>query len=227
MASTTAKTVILDQPSDWKPWLFIVKTMADGGDIWIYINPDLQTEPVIPIRPNRPTPQDVNVNKTTVVELDPAERDIYKVLLSVYKEDLANTNKILDTIQAVRTHIVTTVSAKNITYIDDKDTVYKMLIALKKRLAPTDYARKLEVIRKYNKLKTFTKRESIEKWLKDWEITYTDGTKLSIPEVADSARCSTLHMLYLQSTLDTRLPKSTLSTRRSRCQRHFLLCTIY
>jgi hypothetical protein len=41
-----------------------------------------------------------------------------------------------------------------------------MLVALKKRLAPTDYARKLELARKYNKLKTFTKKESVEKWLK-------------------------------------------------------------
>jgi hypothetical protein len=38
-----------------------------------------------------------------------------------------------------------------------------MLIALKKRLALTDYAKKLEVIYKYNKLKTYSKRETVEK----------------------------------------------------------------
>jgi hypothetical protein len=31
-ASTTTKAVILDQPSNWEPWLFIVKSIADGGD---------------------------------------------------------------------------------------------------------------------------------------------------------------------------------------------------
>ena len=60
-----------------------------------------------------------------------------------------------------------------------------MLVALKKRLAPTDYARKLELAQKYNKLKTYLKREDVEKWLKDWEITFTNGKKLKIPEVAD------------------------------------------
>jgi len=60
-----------------------------------------------------------------------------------------------------------------------------MLIALKKRLAPTDYARKLEVVRKYNKLKTYSKREPIEKWLRKWETTYADGKELQIPEVAN------------------------------------------
>ena len=60
-----------------------------------------------------------------------------------------------------------------------------MLVALKKRLAPTDYARKLEVVRKYNKLKTYSKREPVEKWLRNWETTYADGKELQIPEVAN------------------------------------------
>ena len=42
-----------------------------------------------------------------------------------------------------------------------------MLVALKKRLAPTDYIRKLDLVYKYNKLKKFLKKEDIEKWLKD------------------------------------------------------------
>jgi hypothetical protein len=42
-----------------------------------------------------------------------------------------------------------------------------MLAALKKRLAPTDYARKLDLAHKYNKLKTYSKRDDLEKWLKD------------------------------------------------------------
>jgi hypothetical protein len=59
------------------------------------------------------------------------------------------------------------VSTNNIVYINDKTMVYQMLVALKKRLAPTDYARKLELACKYNKLKKFLKKEDIEKWLKD------------------------------------------------------------
>jgi hypothetical protein len=42
-----------------------------------------------------------------------------------------------------------------------------MLVALKKRLAPTNYAWKLELVWKYNKLKKFSKKEDVEKWLKD------------------------------------------------------------
>jgi hypothetical protein len=185
MASTTTKTVILDQPSHWEPWLFVVKTIADGGDTWKYIDPDLNTEPIVPNRPEKPNPQDVNPSKTSLLTLNTEEKETFKLLLSMYKEDLAIAKQVLDTIQTVRNHIVTTVSTTNIVYINDKTTVYQMLVALKKRLAPTDYARKLDLAHKYNKLKKFSKKEDIEKWLKDWETTYTDGKKLNIPEVAD------------------------------------------
>jgi len=110
---------------------------------------------------------------------------MYKVLLTEYRKDLATVKQVLDTLQIVQNHIVTTISISNVVYIIDKSTVYQMLVALKKRLAPTDYARKLEVVYKYNKLKTYSKRENVEKWLKDWETTYADGRKLNIPEVSE------------------------------------------
>ena len=58
-----------------------------------------------------------------------------------------------------------------------------MLQELKKRLAPTDYARKMDTVLQYNKLKTFSKQENIGKWLKEWEVTFTDAVTLKIPEV--------------------------------------------
>ena len=59
-----------------------------------------------------------------------------------------------------------------------------MLKALKKRLAPTDEARILEVEQKYQRLKKYNKREKVDKWLKDWETTYADAKELQLPEVA-------------------------------------------
>ena len=116
--------VILDQPSDWVPWLFIVKSIADGGDTWKYLDPDIDTEPAVPNRPVMPSPKDVNQEKDSLLALDAAEKETYKLLLTVYKEDLAIAKQVLNTIQAVRKHIVTMVSANNITYIDGKPTVY-------------------------------------------------------------------------------------------------------
>ena len=198
--STTKKAVILENPSEWEPWLFVVKTIADGGDAWKCLKPDLEAEPVGPTRPEMPTPMAINPTKTSLLALDATERETFKLLLASYKEDLAVAKQVLDTLQTVRTHIVTTVSMTNIVYINDKTTIYQMMVALKKRLAPTDYARKLDLARKYNQLKKYTKREDIEKWLKDWETTYTDGKKLNIPEVADNR--SLLDFTHAISSID-------------------------
>src|SRR5438045_9017640 len=76
-----------------------------------------------------------------------------------------------------------TVSARNIIYIKNATLVYQMLKALKKHLAPMDEARILEVKQKYQRLKRYNKWEKVEKWLKDWEITYADAKELQLPEV--------------------------------------------
>ena len=49
---------------------------------------------------------------------------MYKVLLTKYREDLATVKQVLDTLQTVRNHVVTTVSVTNVVYIKDKSTVY-------------------------------------------------------------------------------------------------------
>ena len=165
--SNTTKQVILNSPTNQELWLFIVKTIADRGDVWKYINPDLPQDPAVPPRPVKPTPDLVNADKLTILDLDLVERETYKLLLADYKEELVVVKQIHDSLQAVRTHIVTTVSATNISYIDDKPSIYQMLLALKKRLAPTDYARKLDVVTKYNKLKIFGKSENTKNQLKN------------------------------------------------------------
>src|SRR5436189_5050591 len=163
MSSSTSKTTVLDQPSHWEPWLFVIKTIAEGGDAWKYLNLELDIEPIVPNRPKIPTPIDVNQEKTSILALSTQEKESYKLLLAMYKEELANTKQILDTIQTVWNYIVTIVSSCNIVYINDKNIVYQILVILKKRLAPTNYIRKLDLARKYNKLKTYSKRENIEK----------------------------------------------------------------
>ena len=81
--------------------MFVVKTIADGGDTWKYLNPDLDMEPVVPSRPEMPTPKDVNPAKTTILELGAAEKETFKLLMTIYKEDLAVAKQALDTIQTV------------------------------------------------------------------------------------------------------------------------------
>ena len=45
-----------------------------------------------------PTPVDINPVKTTLLELDLAKKESFKILLSMYKEELGITKQVLDNI---------------------------------------------------------------------------------------------------------------------------------
>ncbi len=45
-----------------------------------------------------PKIMDINPQKNTLSQLDTTEKETLKLILALYKEDLANTNKILDMI---------------------------------------------------------------------------------------------------------------------------------
>lgn len=72
------------------------------------------------------------------------------------------------------------------TYIYGSDTVHEMLVALKKRFAPTNHAQRIETIAKYNKLRTYNKRMKIEEYPKQWDITCAEAKLLNLAEVQDS-----------------------------------------
>ena len=162
MASIVAKTVILDTSADWESWLYVIKTMSinDERDTWEFIDLALPQEPRLPKRPTMPEATDLG--KQSIADLDVDERELFKLMYQQYREVLTQVTKTLETITRIRNFIVSTVSAKNIVYIKKTSTVYQMLVALKKRLAPTDDAKKIQLANQYNKLKRFQKNEPIE-----------------------------------------------------------------
>ena len=92
MASSTTKAMILDKPSNWEPWLFVIKAIVEGGDTWDYMNLELETKLVVPKRPVMPKPTDVNLAKTNVLTLTIEETEKYKVMITLYKDEQMVTN---------------------------------------------------------------------------------------------------------------------------------------
>lgn len=178
--------IVLTSSSDWRPWLFIIKSLALGGNVWKYIDPDLASplpEPTLPTSPEAIEASPV-ARHTTLATLTPDERDVFKLLYNEYKEKLSQVKAEIESLKLIRTHLVTSVSKENVVYIESKEGIHDMLVALKKRLAPTDEARKLEIIGKYNRLRTFDKRTDVETWCKEWETTYADAVALNLSEVS-------------------------------------------
>jgi hypothetical protein len=186
--AATPKAVILSKSSDWESWYYIITTAAKTHHIREYINPDLPSEPLQPTLPVKPTASDVNPAVQSVTLLSDQERDAYKFLLVDYKEKKEDIVIIIAACDALHRQIVTSVSSENYVYIKDKTTVYGMLRKLRSRLAPKDYAKEVDIIRCYNKIRTFSKRENVEQWLQDWETIHKEETVLGIPDI-ESLRC--------------------------------------
>ena len=81
--------VTLDTRDNWESWIFIIKSMVIRGKVWEFINPDLPNRPVKPELPDPPKPVEASTASppnTIFGTLTALEKEIYIMLLSLYKE---------------------------------------------------------------------------------------------------------------------------------------------
>ena len=74
MATPQKVSVVLNTPGDWDEWIQVVKTQAIAGDIWEHVDPKKDQIPTLS-KPEMPTPQQVNRDKTTYAELSVEEKE--------------------------------------------------------------------------------------------------------------------------------------------------------
>jgi hypothetical protein len=162
MTSSQKSTVILSSPSDWDEWLEIIKTKAVGGEVWKFVDPTEVKDKLPLTEPTIPTPQDVNPEKTSLAQLDDDEKEELRFKRFSYKRSIATYDRQKAAIATLRSFIQETISRIYLTYTFDCDTPYDMLVALKQRVAPTDQARKIELINQYQKLKKTPRSQNLE-----------------------------------------------------------------
>ena len=74
MTTTTESkvNVILDKPSDWLQWFFIIQDIAKTNEVWEYIDPATKKDDLPKLEPpSRPTPVDVLPTAISIAKLDP------------------------------------------------------------------------------------------------------------------------------------------------------------
>src|SRR5579871_6591247 len=113
---------VLDVPSDWETWFFIVKSMATGSrtDVWKYIDPDLKAQPAIPILEDPP-------NADGYGALTADAKEAFKFSYQLWKDRMALITKTREVLESIQNHITKTVSTRNIIYIQDCTTIWQML----------------------------------------------------------------------------------------------------
>jgi hypothetical protein len=185
-APTVIKSsIILESPADWHEWMIVINLKAESGEIKQLIDPDLTTEPIPLKEPDRPNPSDIKEGVTTTVALTAVEREEYRFRREDYKIELVRYRQQREALNSLKDFIITSVARQHLSYLEEKTTVYQMLTALKKRVAPTDRARKMELARKYRDLQRGAVNQQPDRWLLDWEKTYADAERLKLPEVQE------------------------------------------
>lgn len=184
-SSTSTKTIILNESSDWDTWFYVVKSLASDSGVngWKYVDPTLPQKPSLPQLPELPTPASVKDNATSIKDLDTNQVTLYQILRSEYKDQLAAAKLVHQSVDRIHRYILETTSAHNLTFVRSSTDTYDILRILKQRLAPTDRARELEITKKYQALRRYHRNENIETYLNNWEKVYAEAAELKIPEV--------------------------------------------
>ena len=84
--TVTSSTVIPDTPTSWKPWIFIIKNLAQGYKVWEYFDLDNKTLLEVPDRLLQLQLSDIAQGKT-LATLTTSEREIYKLRYQDYKDE--------------------------------------------------------------------------------------------------------------------------------------------
>ena len=158
--------IILNGPNDWNEWLEVIRTKAIGGKIWEFVDPSKDKDSLPILRePSVPMAKDVNPEAATISALSDDEKEELKLLRFNYKHKLSVYERQDTALASLRTYIQETISRTFLPYTFKGDTVYDILVALKKRVAPTDKARKVELTQRYQKLKKAPHGQNVETWL--------------------------------------------------------------
>jgi hypothetical protein len=182
--TTQRVTVTLSGPSDWDEWIEIIKTKAMGNKIWEYVDPSTPKDDLPTLQePTIPRSRDVNPNKATVAQLDANELEELKLLCYDYKRQVAAYERKEAALGNLRSSIQETISRPYLPYTFKCETPYEMLVKLKQRIAPTDRAREVELVNRYNKMKKGPNNQSMDYWLQEWERVYTECKELNLPDV--------------------------------------------
>src|SRR3954467_15865765 len=125
MSKHSSTEVILQGQSNWELWFFVVKRIAEAGDVWEYINPDQTHLLQKPEKPTRPVPT-VNNNGTTT---EPTDRALaqYNQDNTAYYSEVKEYRRLRDKVGQVKAYITKTIQQNLLYHIKDKATIHDQL----------------------------------------------------------------------------------------------------
>ena len=183
-------------PQNWDDWLEGIKTKAEGGEIWKYVDPSISKADLpqlehpnfsdFPQSQSLPTNTPQPEGSTHTIQNQPIAPQPLEFQRFLFKRQVKQYDRQKAALADLRSYIQETVSADYVHYTYGCDTPHDMLVSLKRRVSPTDQSRRYELRAKYQKLMEVPREQSIEAWLRQWEKTYSDCKKAKLPIVEDA-----------------------------------------
>ena len=147
--------------TDWTVWLFFVRMIAQGDDIWNLIDSNLSEKPTKNI-----------INKSVASKFDDSgnidlqQYEKYKAKLSIYKAKLNAYKEQNEAFKQLVRHIQSIICAEAaIFFANEEAHPYKLFRTLKLRYASNDQAMKIQIETKYRTLCMGPENQDLEKWL--------------------------------------------------------------
>jgi len=183
MSKHSSTEVILQGQSNWELWFFVVKRIAEAGDVWEYINPDQPPHHLQkPEKPTRPVPT-INDDGTTI---EPTDRALaqYNQDNTAYYSEVKEYRRLRDKVGQVEAYITKTIQQDLLYHIKDKATIHDQLKALQGLFSPTTADKEYQVQKDYSAAKILhARRSNIEDWCNEFLIAYNRAKQLDLPEV--------------------------------------------
>jgi hypothetical protein len=103
--NTVTTDLVLDGQSNWELWIFVVKRIAEAGDVWEYIDPAQLYRPLQkPEKPVRPAPT-INADGSPLTQPTQHALMQYNQDLSNYYKDIKEYRRLKDKLGQVEAHI--------------------------------------------------------------------------------------------------------------------------
>ena len=155
-------TIILKGMEDWIDWIKTIKVIADGLEIWEYM--DLEVEPA-------DVPQLTRPAKPSGPTVDSGD-------LEIFKYDLKNWSERKSALKKIPEKIIQTIDKLCFNFIEDHSTPYTILRDLREKLKPNDNLYKNILLKKWKSLQRYPTRQDLENWINEYDTCYQKLTKI-------------------------------------------------
>lgn len=177
---STVQSFVLSNTTDWDAWIFFVRSRATYNGIWELIDPDLTERPVALEKPIKP----LYVMPKTDADFNIVTYNAYKARKEIHETDRGLYEQQRNAFGDVLSFIQETIAPENVMFIQNEELhPWNQLRALKRRLAPSENERRLQIEGKYHELCKGPDGESMDDWLKEWVTTYTDAIEFNVAAI--------------------------------------------